>query len=73
MFSARVILGHLGCLMMNGFGGKLVQHWNANAIRRVSRYTAATRFHGVRYTEFIAEIMFEIRNSDLGYIGLVST
>lgn len=66
MFPARVIRRH-------SIGGKLVRHWNANAIRRVSRFIVVTaRFHGIRYAEFIAEIMFEIRDPDLGYIGLVS-
>lgn len=72
MFSANVILRHLGCLMNRGFG-KLVRHWNANAIRRVRHFTVESRFHGIHYTEFITEIMFEIRNLDLGFIGLVST
>jgi hypothetical protein len=58
--------------MNRGFG-KLVRHWYANAIRRVRRFIVESRFHGIRYTEFITEIMFEIRDPDLGFIGLVST
>ncbi|KAE9527707.1 hypothetical protein AGLY_012780 [Aphis glycines] len=68
MFSARVRIKHLGCRSPNGFG-KLVYHWYVDTISRVSRVTVS-RIHGIHYTELVSEIVFEIRNSGLGQIGL---
>lgn len=71
MFLACVKFRRLVRAVFDGFR-KFVYHWNGNAIRRVSSVTVS-RFHRIHYTEFVSEIVFEIRNSRLGYVSLVST